>query len=140
MAWRLVAGLSRRRFGFDSRSVHVKFVVDTVALGQVFLRVLRYSSVSIILPIFNNSSVSIILPIFNIQLHLHVALPKGQTGEACELPPPPPPNNTLSEIGEGCIRRQFHFTVFKGLIHGSPTRGPRAVCVNLSIYNYYTII
>jgi hypothetical protein len=32
----LVAGLSPRRTGFDPRSVHVGFVVDKVALGQVF--------------------------------------------------------------------------------------------------------
>jgi hypothetical protein len=32
---RLVAGLSPRRLGFDSGSVHVGFVVDKVALGQV---------------------------------------------------------------------------------------------------------
>jgi hypothetical protein len=36
---RLVAGLSPRRPGFDPGSVHVRFVVDKVALGQVFLRV-----------------------------------------------------------------------------------------------------
>jgi hypothetical protein len=35
---RLVAGLSPRRPGLDPRSVHVRFVVDKVALGQVFLR------------------------------------------------------------------------------------------------------
>jgi hypothetical protein len=33
---RLVAGISPRRPGFDPRSVHVKFVVDQVALGKVF--------------------------------------------------------------------------------------------------------
>jgi hypothetical protein len=32
----LVAGLPPRRPGFDSGSVHVGFVVDKVALGQVF--------------------------------------------------------------------------------------------------------
>ena len=44
---RSVAGLSPRRPGFDPGSVHVGFVVDNVALGQVFLRVLRFSPVSI---------------------------------------------------------------------------------------------
>jgi hypothetical protein len=34
---RLVVGLSPRRHGFDRGSVHVGFVVDKVALGQVFL-------------------------------------------------------------------------------------------------------
>jgi hypothetical protein len=41
----LVAGLSPRRPGFASGSIHMGFVVDKVALGQVFLRVLRLSSV-----------------------------------------------------------------------------------------------
>jgi hypothetical protein len=52
---RLVAGLSPRRSGFAPVSVHVGFVVDKVALGQVFLRVLRVSSVSIITPSLSNS-------------------------------------------------------------------------------------
>jgi hypothetical protein len=45
MSWlrSLVAGLSLRMPG----SMHVGFVVDKVALGQVFLRVLRFSCVSI---------------------------------------------------------------------------------------------
>jgi hypothetical protein len=33
---RLVAGLPPRRLGFDPGSVHVGFLVDKVALGQVF--------------------------------------------------------------------------------------------------------
>jgi hypothetical protein len=37
----LVSGLSPRRLGFAPGSIHVGFVVDKVALGQVFLRVLR---------------------------------------------------------------------------------------------------
>jgi hypothetical protein len=47
---RLVAGLSPRRAGFTPLSVHVGFVLDIVALGQVFLRVLRFSPVNIIPP------------------------------------------------------------------------------------------
>jgi hypothetical protein len=46
----LVAGLLPLRPGFALASVHVGFVVDKVALGQVFLRVLRFPPVSIILP------------------------------------------------------------------------------------------
>jgi hypothetical protein len=38
----LVAGLSPRSTGFAAGSIHVGFVVDKVALGQVFLRVLRF--------------------------------------------------------------------------------------------------
>jgi hypothetical protein len=40
--------LSPRRPGFDPGSVHVGFVVDKVALGQVFPRVLRFSPVDFI--------------------------------------------------------------------------------------------
>jgi hypothetical protein len=58
---RLVAGLSPRRPGFDPGSVNVGFVVDEVALGQVFLLVLRFSPVSIILLVLHT------------HLHLHVA-------------------------------------------------------------------
>jgi hypothetical protein len=43
---RLVAGLSPRRPGFDPGSVHVGFVVDKVALGQVFSRLLRFFPVN----------------------------------------------------------------------------------------------
>jgi hypothetical protein len=42
--------LSQRRPGFVPRSVHVGFVVDKVALGQVSFRVLRFSPVSFIPP------------------------------------------------------------------------------------------
>jgi hypothetical protein len=46
----LVAGLAPRRPRFAPGSIHVGFVVDKVALGQVFLRVLRFSPVGIIPP------------------------------------------------------------------------------------------
>jgi hypothetical protein len=48
---RLVAGLSPRRPGFDPGPVHVGFVVDKVALVQVFTRVCRFSPVSFIPPV-----------------------------------------------------------------------------------------
>jgi hypothetical protein len=47
----LAAGLPPRRPGFDPGSVHVGFVMDKVTLGQVFLRVLRFSPVSFIPPV-----------------------------------------------------------------------------------------
>jgi hypothetical protein len=47
---RLVADLSQRRPGFAPGSIHMGFAVDKVVLGQVFLRVLRFSPVNIILP------------------------------------------------------------------------------------------
>jgi hypothetical protein len=50
---RLVAGLSSRRPGFDPGSVHVGFVLDKVALEQVFTRVLRFSPVNFIPPVLH---------------------------------------------------------------------------------------
>jgi hypothetical protein len=44
----LVAGLSQRRPDFGLELVRVEFMVDRVALGQVFLRGLRLSPVNII--------------------------------------------------------------------------------------------
>jgi hypothetical protein len=40
----LVARLSLRRPGFEPGSIHTGLVVDKVALGQVYLRVLRFST------------------------------------------------------------------------------------------------
>jgi hypothetical protein len=45
---RLVVALSLRRIGFNSRTFHVGYGVDKVAMGQVFLRVLPLSAVSIV--------------------------------------------------------------------------------------------
>jgi hypothetical protein len=52
---RLVAGLSPRRPGFNPGSVHVGFVVDKVALGQVPPppRVLRFSPINFIPPVLH---------------------------------------------------------------------------------------
>ena len=50
---RLVPGLSPLRAGFDLRPVHVSCVAGKVALGQVFLLVLRYSPVSYIPPMLH---------------------------------------------------------------------------------------
>jgi hypothetical protein len=46
----LVDVLSPQRPGFATESVHVGFVVDKVALGKVFFRVLQLSPVNIIPP------------------------------------------------------------------------------------------
>jgi hypothetical protein len=48
---RLVASLSARKPGFNPVSVCVKFVVDKLTLGLVFLRVLGFPSFSIISPV-----------------------------------------------------------------------------------------
>jgi hypothetical protein len=52
MPWlrQLVSGLSPQRPMFVPRSLHVRFVVDRVALGQVFLQVFWFSPVIIIPP------------------------------------------------------------------------------------------
>jgi hypothetical protein len=52
---RLFTGLSPLRAGFDPGSVHVGFVVDKVALGQVFSRVLRVFPVSFIPPVLHDT-------------------------------------------------------------------------------------
>jgi hypothetical protein len=46
----LVASLSPWRPGFAPGAIRMGFVVDKVALGQIFLRVLRFSPVNIIPP------------------------------------------------------------------------------------------
>jgi len=62
---RLVAGLSQLKPWFDLRSVHVRFVVDSLPLGQVFREVLRVS------PVCNIP----LLPHTN--LPLHIVLTRG---------------------------------------------------------------
>jgi hypothetical protein len=52
----LVAGLSPRSPGFDYRPVHMIFVVNKVAMGCVFLRLLQYISIDIIPPMFHTHS------------------------------------------------------------------------------------
>jgi len=47
----LIVDLSLRKPGFDPRSVHVRFMVDKVALR--YLPVFRFSPVSIVLPILH---------------------------------------------------------------------------------------
>jgi hypothetical protein len=71
---RLVAGLSQRMFG----RVRVGFVLDKVALGQIFLRVLRFYPVSFISP----------------RLHTHIGIiwgmndrPVGGRSSATQLHP-----------------------------------------------------
>jgi hypothetical protein len=54
---RLVAGLSPRRPGSDPGSVHVGFLVDKMALGQIFPRVLRFFPVSLIPPVLHYTEI-----------------------------------------------------------------------------------
>jgi hypothetical protein len=61
--------LSPRRPGFDPGSVHVGFVVDKVALGQVIPRVLRFSPVNFIPPVLHYKEQRKKLIIFFTGLH-----------------------------------------------------------------------
>ena len=67
---RLVAGLSLRRSGFCSWPIHMGFVVNKVALGQAFLRMSRFSPVSIIAPMLRT------------HLRLDAALTKRTNGQS----------------------------------------------------------
>jgi hypothetical protein len=51
----LVADLSPQRPGFDASSVHAGFVINKVAVGQAFLRVLRFSLVNFIPPVLHEN-------------------------------------------------------------------------------------
>jgi hypothetical protein len=53
---RLGASRSPWRRGFDCRRVHVRFMVDTVALEDIFLQELQFSSVGLIPPTLHTCS------------------------------------------------------------------------------------
>jgi len=53
---------------FDTRPVYVRFVMERVALGQVFIPVLLFSPVSINPPVLHN------------HLHLHAAVSRRTNG------------------------------------------------------------
>jgi hypothetical protein len=91
---RLVADPSPRSRGFYPRTVHVRYVVDKVALGRVFLRVLRF------LP------VTVIPPVLHTHLHLHVALTTQTKGR---MPGNLQRTSVLLEIGKHRIEKYFHY-------------------------------
>jgi len=62
--------LSSRRPGYDLGSVHVRGVVDEVALGRCFLRVIWFDPVSVI------------SPALHIHLILHVARTRRTNGRS----------------------------------------------------------
>jgi hypothetical protein len=87
-----VANLPLPRPGVHPRPVHVRFVVDEVALGQVFLPVLVFSSMSSIPPV----------------LHTHsVVCPRR-----CVMLPVPVHKCRLSQLGStqpaACLLRRIH--------------------------------
>ena len=51
----LVAYLSTRSLGFDPKSVHVRFVVDIVRVGNRCVLVLQFSPISVIPPVLHTS-------------------------------------------------------------------------------------
>ena len=57
----LVAGLLPRRPVFHPRPVHVRFVMEKLALGQVFLQLLTFYHISIIQPALRTNRLPIIL-------------------------------------------------------------------------------
>jgi hypothetical protein len=83
----LIAGLTLREHNFNPRSVHVT-LLDTVEMGQTFLRVLR------------SSSVAIIPSMLHTPLHLHAAvvsrINRRRLGDPTKI-------NGLLEIEEHCI-------------------------------------
>jgi hypothetical protein len=113
MARRFVAGLSGRRFGFDPRSVHVRCVVDIVHWDRFFS---EYFDIPLSVSVYQ----------YSIFIYMWL-LRKGQTDEAWQFPK----EAILFRKSERIVLGgRFTFSVFKGLIHGYPNRGLRAVCVN----------
>jgi len=53
---RLFGVLLSRRSGFDTCPVRVKFVVNKVAMGQAFIRILRLCPVRVITPVLHTRS------------------------------------------------------------------------------------
>jgi hypothetical protein len=90
---RSFAGLSTQRHGIDLSSVHVGFVVDKVAMGQVFL------------PVIWVSLVSITPPTLHVHSHLYIVIARRtnwrRTGKL-------PKSSFLSEMGDPWIEKYFH--------------------------------
>ena len=65
---RLVASFTQRKLGFDPGPVYVRYVMDKGARGQVFLRALQFSPVTVIPQMLHS------------HLHLHTALTRMANG------------------------------------------------------------
>ena len=97
MPWlrRLVVGPSPEGAGFDPMPVHVRFVVDEMALRRVFLRVLRSCTVSTIPPMVRTCP----------QLHFdRTRRTNGQILVTAQK------STFLLEIGELWSEKEFHFS------------------------------
>ena len=92
----LVTGFSPRRPRLDLGLVHVRSVMDKMALDQVSLRLLRFPAVSIISLMFHN----------NIHLYYMLMLLEGKTYEIWK----PSNSNVLSAIGKHWTEKYFTFS------------------------------
>ena len=90
---RLVAGLSLQRPQFDPKTVHLWYVVCTITLVQVFLRVLRFS--------LDN----ITPPVHHICLYPHVVLSRRTNGRNL---------GTLYEQNTGASDRKLNWLLLQG--------------------------
>jgi len=61
-----MSSLSSRRPGFDHSPFPVEFVVDRVMVGQVFLPVLRSSSVGVLLPVLHVRFIRITVTLYDL--------------------------------------------------------------------------
>jgi hypothetical protein len=97
--WRLIAGLSPQGPGFDPGAVHVRYMVDGVAPGNVFPWLLRYFPVSVIPPV----------------LHAHTysfTRRSYQKDKWVITGSEPFKSYAIYEFGEYWIDKCFHFFVF----------------------------
>ena len=94
---RAMAQAVSRRPLIDPESVHVGFLVNKVALGQVFLRVLRFSPVNFIPPVLHYKEKQKKLIIFITRLHNK---PQGCGASATSAAGPftPPPKKTTQRL------------------------------------------
>jgi hypothetical protein len=100
----LVAGLSSRIPVIDPRSVHVGSVVEKMAMGQVFLRILRYYPVCIILAMLHTPLPS--------TLHTYQ---KDKTTKHRDLRK----KNGFSYLGERYIEKCIYFLSFFKMLTAS---------------------
>ena len=95
--WRLITEHSPRRPGFDPSSAHATFVVEKVALGEIFLRVLRSFSCHCHSTNSPHSSQS-----------THCSYQKDKRAKPENLPK----NSSLPETAELGTEMYLHFFVF----------------------------
>lgn len=93
------SGFSPQSFGFSLRPVHLRFMANTVVLGQVFLCILQFSSVSIIPWKLHT------------HLHLNIILIRRTSGWKLVTSKE---SSTLLEIGDQWTEKYFQICAMKG--------------------------